>query len=262
MHEQGSVTVDAGKTSWTLEQIQMVSGLAWALYHIDIDQLHFTLVDDKMTNEETSFEWISDHITQTWLENGDSCLYQVEHQDGFVIVSCSRAFNDENVVLTFKDGLLESIGDAPALRINRNGNDDCKREIWFHTNKCHRLANPELYSMVEYDVYGHHDINGLLHREVIQGPASYWLDENGPASNSVSYYIHGKLVPSPTSDRTDTTEIGKVVDIGTIENNVSVDLLAGTIKDTRIGVIDVNTRCTHCEMVNCLGHYGYITLPK
>jgi hypothetical protein len=240
-----ATTVEVSKTSWTLEQIQIVSAVAWAMYHLDADIVQcYTLVDDKMMDEDRpeTFEWSDNTITQTWLGSKYPSVYRVEHKDGYIILSRDHP---NKAILTFKDGLLESIGDAPAVHFVMMNSRSHK--IWFHANKCYRKANPELYASEEYNLRGYYDINGLLHRELSQGPATCWIDDSGKIEeDSGTYYLHGEPACIPL---TGTTHSG----------DIKQD--SGTSSENMMGVVNIDWSCRSCGQDRCAGHINdYVKL--
>ena len=200
------VKIDVVHTTLSLEQIQILSGLVFAKYHsheyyhpkntIKYVLQGYTLTDE---HDQEAFVWRDDVVTYNWLDDVDpdsddvaeytddnTYEYHVTRTDGYTIVKC----DDNHTTVTFKDGLLESIADEPAVKVDHF--DGFTVRMWFLQNKCYRLDNPQLPSSIAYDWHTHHDSNGKLHRDVKLGPARYLIEGGVLQKGEDLYFLNGE----------------------------------------------------------------------
>ena len=198
------VKIDVIHTTLSLEQIQILSGLVFSKYHSHEyyhpnSTIKYVLEGYTLTDEhnQEQFAWKGDVVTYTWLDDDVdpdtenecvdtiACEYQVGYIDGYTILRC----DSESTTITFKDGMLESIADEPAVEVEYSNGFTVR--MWFHQNKCYRPVNPDLPSSIAYDWYSHHNSNGKLHRDVKLGPATYLIEDGVLQKGENMYVLNG-----------------------------------------------------------------------
>lgn len=200
------IEVEVEHTTLSVEQVQILTGLVFAKYPSESCYSHerimqYTLKGNVMTHvtEREQFVWEGDVVNYTWLEvdpntNGvadteneyyPTHKYQVKRAGGFVILTCDT----EHTTVTFKDGMLESMGDEAAIKIDQD--NGLTSRMWFHLSNCYRLANPHLPSDVTYDWHTHHNSDGVIHRAVEDGPAMYQVEGGKYLEGEFFHYVNG-----------------------------------------------------------------------
>ena len=194
------MVVDVKRTSLSMEQIQVMSGLAFALhcneYYPYDHAIKYTLDGNVMIDEynEQKFIWVDNTIANTYLldggVDGSSYQFQVERRDGYLILHCPVDEDGHSVTVTFKDGMLESIADEPAVKIVDPTTNEPNVQLWFHQNTCYRKANPDEPAEISHGFHTHRNSKGLIHREVKQGPAVYLIENGEHVEGESGYYLN------------------------------------------------------------------------
>ena len=183
-----TIPVKVHHTTLSDEQVRVMAGLLFVeryLKHNSFknfnDYLDCELNGTVMTECNSSYSWDGDVISCSECYEGvvNSWSYQVSSEDGYLILHCAKNSDRQEITVSFKDGLLHSIGDEPAVKLDTVGvKQSCwKARIWFHHSKCYRNSHPHLPSEILYDQYAHHNIEGHIHRHIGEGPASYAMSE-------------------------------------------------------------------------------------
>ena len=195
------VEVSIIHTTLSTQQIQILSGLAFILYHINggyltTDYNLYTLEGEIMTDHrgERRLIWVNDiisHIISETIHGGSytNNLFDVKHDCGYT------SLNDEagDITITFKDGMLESVNDEPAVSIGNSSNmqGTWETRLWFHNNKCFRKANPKLPADMSCNWNGHYNIEGYLHRTVEDGPSIYIIENGKHPLGECGFFVNG-----------------------------------------------------------------------
>ena len=120
-------------------------------------------------------------------------LLNVDYQH--VHTSCANSKEGEEITMTFRNGMLESIGDQPAYII-RNYITEWSAKLWFHHNKCYRPAFPDKPAKItqgpKYCISTHYNANGEIHRAASKGPAVYHIVDG--ECRDAAYYLNGQVV--------------------------------------------------------------------
>ena len=197
-------------TTLSFEQVQVLCALAHG-FSDHQDKLYLTVQDAILIidgDEQLVWHSADDAISHSrTIERDDGaseiCVnrYEVRRSrdctGSYITVACGPE-HPVGITATFKDGMLESHGDQPALILWGTGG--YKVRSWFHRSICYRLANPELPAQItNYGsdsgskcIASHRNIYGELHRKVTQGPAIYEI--NGETCWMARYYLNGAEV--------------------------------------------------------------------
>lgn len=194
-----TVEVDVSHTSLTTEQIRILSAMAFFLEYVVIFgcESKYSVEGNVMSNQDWKYEsltWEGDHI---WYSDCGNEKYQFAitvEGDHTIIKPAAGESNidqDTDITLTFKDGLLDSIGDRPAM--TKNHHDECLM-VWFQAGCCYRAAEPSWPSHIRYGYRSHSNAQGQLHRDLEMGPAVYSYTVDGIEDCSIRYFLNGTEV--------------------------------------------------------------------
>ena len=188
--ERYSTTVDVTQTTLSDEQVQVLSGLVHVLYHDDHystdNSIKCTLEGAIMVEDQEKFVWEGDTITNT-RSDGSTYEFKVQHVDGYLVLHCPIDFEGYATTITFKDGMLESIGDQPAVK-RTDAVETYNISTWFHRNTCYRAANPDQPANISYGWHIYYNPDDMRHRDITKGPAMY--QPKGDTSFT-QYYVDG-----------------------------------------------------------------------
>lgn len=158
----------------------------------------------KTKDSRESFEWEENTIIHSrWASSCEYVIgdpreaiirkYSVRNADDYVIVDgvYDDATGKNQIELTFKDGILEGMGDEPAYKMGPQpavGEDVVWTDkIWFHRGICFNVANPHLPgAIISGTWHEYYNSEGLLHRPVVDGPAKFLV--YNPAN--IDRYVH------------------------------------------------------------------------
>ena len=112
-------------TTLSAEQIQVLAGLMFAVSRVERYTMDDTILCSlegntmKSTVECGQFVWEGNIIKHTFPDVDDECrndpdgvaVYQVSREGEYTVLTC----REEKVRVTFKDGMLESMDDEPAV---------------------------------------------------------------------------------------------------------------------------------------------------
>lgn len=197
---KSSVSVDVRDSSLSMEQIQVLSGVIYALYStvflVRGDTVSCTAECNSITDEvgEESFTWNHDDtINCTPTNGGVTQQLTTERKDGYLILRGSIDCDGDIGVATytFKNGLLESMDGAPAIKIENLKQDSIKQ--WYHRNTCYNKDHPDQPSDINGPYHSHHNVKGQLHRPVAAGPAVSYIENGEVVDDESTYYIHGEI---------------------------------------------------------------------
>jgi len=204
VHEkQCHVEVFIDSTALSMEQVQILSGIAYSLHQIDNGYLHedvkyYTLKGHTMIDDynENSLVWMGKKIAHVVSVDADtnnkSNLFNINRYGDYTILNGEV----ENVKLTFKNGMLESMGDEPAITVESSIDAQETRDIriWFHANRCFRLANPKLPADISYCIHAHYNADGFLHRAMEEGPSIYVIADGKYLPGEYMFHINGQFI--------------------------------------------------------------------
>ena len=190
----------------SIEQIHILCGLNFALYlpNEALNDSTLTLYETRliareytMVSDKAEFSWSErTSIVHTHKDTGTTHVYNVyREQDGWVNLSCAT----DSITLSFKDGLLHSEDDCPAIEIVRGGSD-LTISKWFHYNKCYRGEDQDIPSAQFMHRTGeivnfHHNREGFYHRSLAVGPAVYTtrINDGMKIKSDPCYFADGEL---------------------------------------------------------------------
>lgn len=177
------------------EKVQLLSGLIFVIYSQDRQLLNrgisWELYGTSLRSEQIAdtFTWDGDTIHyRKYADDGDvEGKYTTESSGVYTFQVIEHGeyvlLRSQNATISFKNGLLESIGDQPAVDVDG-------MKMWFCANTCYRASNPHLpaFTYGNWEIY--YNSSGQIHRCLSQGPAIHNLDKSDELLPS-AYYLNG-----------------------------------------------------------------------
>lgn len=188
-NEPAVVAVEIKRTILSVDQIQVLSGLVYAMYCTEYDCTQVTLGFVANANVITSadltetFTWEGDVITHVWTDIDEvdpetsTTVFTVSSDEDHIILKSNGKFP---MTVTLKNGMLESIDGEPAIKIGTS--NESSTRVWFHHNKCFNEAHPLQPSSICGNSYIHHDEMGAVYRPAAEGPARYYIENEQQAA--------------------------------------------------------------------------------
>ena len=213
------------------EQIHILCGLYFALYlpnevlndsTLILYETKFTAKENSMDSDKAKFSWSEPTaIVHTYKGAATTHVYSVcREQDGWVNLSCPDNHKASIITLSFKDGLLHSEDDSPAIVAVRSGSG-LTISKWFHYNKCYRGEDQDIPSAQFVTCTGeitnfHHNREGLYHRSLVAGPAVYTtrirINDGMKIKSSPYYFVDGELYSMmPAKKISELTDLVKLL---------------------------------------------------
>jgi hypothetical protein len=206
-HNTITVKITATSNKLSAEVLRIISAIIWITeyclsYNIPHHQhfkVHGTMLhgpnDCVPGQDETQYEirWNEADQTILYTSYDNKDLYTLTRNEGYITVVSSPDQREPvcRNILTFKDGLLHSIGDAPAIVVEYTADRADNHRMWFHEGKCYRAANPQKPSAIVCgSVFLHHNAAGQLHRDLADGPAHYVTDHDKRTYGD--FWVHGQ----------------------------------------------------------------------